>query len=381
LSALRKNALLISILVSILIGFGLGAILKVYLDDSNRDIALWFTLPGKLFIRALELLIVPVVFVGVTTATSSLSPKNNLRITLICFGLVLLTHVAATLVGLAGSLVLNVTSELQKPDKTSDTELAKKQKDAYDIVADILRNIIPKNIIKATTDQEITRYVSETDANGTVTYSRKVEYIDGSNILGILTFAILLGLASSVLEEKASLFREFFKSCNDVVIQVLRWLILFAPVGIASLIVDAVLDVSDLEESFKQIGLFTGLCVAALVVYGFGVLSLIIFVFTRQNPFKYYVYFVQPALLAFASTSGAVCIHESLEVCDKKIKMDPRLSKFTIPFYTALQADGQLYALLLSFNFVAAFISSNSFGSIEIQTQSQTPKKRGSIPL
>jgi Na+/H+-dicarboxylate symporter len=336
-SFLRKNALLVSILVAILIGFGIGILFRLVGDDPNQEVSRWFTLPGTLFIRALELLIVPVVFVGVVTATSSLSPKNNLRITLICVGLVLLTHVLATIIGLIGSLVLNAVSELEKPVSGNENT---KQKDVYDIIADILRNLIPKNIIKAATDQELTRYVANTNENGTVSYKATVEYVSGSNILGILTFAILLGLASSVLEEKAALFRDFFKSCNDVVILVLRWLILFAPLGIASLIVDAVIGVKDVTENVKQIGIFTGLCVAALLIYGLVVLSLLILAFTRQLPFKYYILFAQPALLAFASTSGAVCIHESLEVCDKKIKMDPRLSKFSIPFYTALQADG-----------------------------------------
>jgi Na+/H+-dicarboxylate symporter len=337
---LKKNFLLVSILVSILIGFAIGIGLKAGLNDGNQQVASWFKLPGQLFIRALELLIVPVVFVGVTAATSSLSPKNNLRITLICIGLVLLTHIAATLVGFIGSLILTSVSPAIPSYPNNGTGLSiEKQKDTFDIVADILRSLIPKNIIKATTNQEITKYYAQID-NKTISFIRKVEYIDGTNILGILTFSILIGLASSVLEEKAELFREFFKSCNEVLILALKWLILFAPVGIASLIIEAIFEVDDLGDAFKKIGLFSGICVASILFYGVVVLSLMLFLFVRENPFKYYLYFLEPALLAFASTSGAVCIHKSLEICDEKIKMDKRLSKFTIPFYTALQADG-----------------------------------------
>lgn len=338
----KNNSLLLAILLSIVVGFGVGLGMRAGLNSSESyKIVRWFTLPGKLFIRALELLVVPVILVGVTAATSSLSPKNNLRITLICVGLVLLTHVAATLVGLAGSLILVAIPSAKKIINNNATlsDIPEKQKDTYDIIADILYNLIPKNIVRSTTSQEITKYYGQI-VNGSVTYSRKTEYVDGSNILGILTFSILIGLASSVLEDKAKLFRDFFKSCNDVVILALRWLIMFAPIGIASLIIDAVFEVEDLAESFKQIGVFAALCVAALLFYGVFVLALIIFVLTRKNPFRYYYYFLEPALLAFASTSGAVCIHKSLEICDQKVKMDPRLSKFTIPFFTALQADG-----------------------------------------
>lgn len=80
-------------------------------------------------------------------------------------------------------------------------------------------------------------------------------------------FAVLLGFASSLLEKKAELFRELFKSTNEVVTLILRWLILMAPVGIACLIIDAVLGVDDLVESLKIIGLFAGVCTGTLIFY------------------------------------------------------------------------------------------------------------------
>ncbi len=194
-----------------------------------------------------------------------------------------------------------------------------KQKTTYDIIADILRSLVPKNIIKAATNQEITRYVLNENQT---TYKRTVQYIEGTNILGILVFALLIGLATSVLDEKAKLFRDFFKAANDVVILVLKWLILLAPIGIASLIIEAIIDIEDLGESFKRIGLFAGVCVAVLIFYGTFVLGLMVFVLTRKNPFKYYYYFLESMLLAFASTSGAVCIHKNLEICEHKVKSD-----------------------------------------------------------
>jgi Na+/H+-dicarboxylate symporter len=227
-----------------------------------------------------------------------------------------------------------------------------KQKTTYDIIADILRSLVPKNIIKAATNQEITKYVLNENQT---TYKRTVQYIEGTNILGILVFALLIGLATSVLDEKAKLFRDFFKAANDVVILVLKWLILLAPIGIASLIIEAIIDIEDLGESFKRIGLFAGVCVAVLIFYGTFVLGLMIFVLTRKNPFKYYYYFLESMLLAFASTSGAVCIHKNLEICEHKVKMDPRLSRFTIPFFTTIQADGSSIFIVMSCGFLATY--------------------------
>ncbi len=80
-------------------------------------------------------------------------------------------------------------------------------------------------------------------------------------------FAILLGLASSLLDKKAKLFRDFFVSANEVVTLILKWLIMMAPIGIASLIIDAVLSVEDLGESLKKIGLFAAICSVTLLFY------------------------------------------------------------------------------------------------------------------
>jgi Na+/H+-dicarboxylate symporter len=108
LAFLKNNILLILILLSIVIGFGIGIGIKN--SSLDKDDMLWFVLPGTLFIRSLEMLIVPVVFIGVVAATSSLSAKNNLKITLICVGLTFLTHILATICGLAGALIVNALS-------------------------------------------------------------------------------------------------------------------------------------------------------------------------------------------------------------------------------------------------------------------------------
>ncbi len=67
----------------------------------------------------------------------------------------------------------------------------------------------------------------------------------------------------------------------------------------------------------------------------------------RKNPLKMYFVFLEPMLLSFASTSGAVCISKSIDVCDN-LKMDKRISKFAIPFYTALQADGSAIFIVMA---------------------------------
>ena len=297
---IKKNQLLFYILLSLIVGFTIGLTLKQF--SNTESITIWLKLPGYLFIRCLELLILPVIFVGIVSSTSTFSAKKNIRITLICILFIFLTHLISVLTGLCGSLILIKLLNINKNNETltnttliiSTKLIDNHQKSIYDIISDILRNIIPKNIVKATTHQEITKL-------------NVVKYIDGTNLLGILFFAILIGLATSVLDDsKVKVFKQFFQSANEIFIQCLNWIILLSPVGICSLIIEAIDEIDSISDSFKKICLFVVICSGTLIFYGGFVLSALIFIVTRLNPFKYYLIFLEPALLAFASTSGAV---------------------------------------------------------------------------
>jgi Na+/H+-dicarboxylate symporter len=297
---IKKNQLLFYILLSLIVGFTIGLTLKQF--SNTESITIWLKLPGYLFIRCLELLILPVIFVGIISSTSTFSAKKNIRITLICILFIFLTHLISVLTGLCGSLILIKLLNINKNNETltnttliiSTKLIDSHQKSIYDIISDILRNIIPKNIVKATTHQEITKL-------------NVVNYIDGTNLLGILFFALLTGLATSVLDDsKVKVFKQFFQSANEIFIQCLNWIILLSPVGICSLIIEAIDEIDSISDSFKKIGLFVVICSGTLIFYGGFVLSALMFIFTRLNPFKYYLHFLEPALLAFASTSGAV---------------------------------------------------------------------------
>lgn len=101
---IRQNFLLICVMLSILIGFAMGFGLNAIKWKSNET-KLWFTLPGILFVRALECLIIPVVFVSITCATSSISAKSNRRLILVNLGIACVLHILSITTALFASLI------------------------------------------------------------------------------------------------------------------------------------------------------------------------------------------------------------------------------------------------------------------------------------
>lgn len=110
--------------------------------------------------------------------------------TSISIGFIFLSHILACLTALGGSFVLRKISNsshiLSHENDESIVNSAKYSKTTYDIITDILRNLIPRNLIKATTHQEITHYVP-TSFNSSI-FERKVEYIAGLSFLLFSTF-------------------------------------------------------------------------------------------------------------------------------------------------------------------------------------------------
>jgi Na+/H+-dicarboxylate symporter len=91
-----------------------------------------------------------------------------------------------------------------------------------------------------------------------------------------------------------------------------------------------------------------------LAFYFIIVTPVYLFVFLRTNPFKYYAHFIESGLLAAAAAAGAVCIPKNIEICDD-IGIDPRISRFAIPFSTTLQGDGSALFQVMSCVFLANF--------------------------
>jgi Na+/H+-dicarboxylate symporter len=368
-SLLKQNYMIISITIGMIIGFLVGLTLKLAKkatksEESSElsDVSLWFILPGQLFIRSLELLILPVIFFGVVKATSSFNIKSNARLSIACLIITLSSNIIASFIGLIGSMGFMLIYSSNNSRK-SDGKSIVSERSFYDIIADLLRNMIPTNIFKATLFQELTVYVNKTRTviiNGNESHVedylvRNIVDKPNSNVLGVLIFAILIGIAAGVIKEKGESFRIFIISINEVVITVLRWLISTAPIGIGSLIIKAVIEIKDLGQTFKEVWVFAGIVIVCSLFYSFCFQSALVFLFTRKNPFSIFPKLIEPLVLAFASTSGAVCMHKSMNICEEKLNISPTVARFSIPFFTTLKSDGSIMFITVATIFLAKY--------------------------
>lgn len=365
---LKSNYMLIAITIGIIVGFLVGLAFKLT-SNENSEVTLWFKLPGQLFIRSLQLLILPVIFFGVITSTSSFNIKSNAKMSISSLLIAILSIISASIIGFIGSLSfkLFINNNLTQNNATtlsvsSSSTSVNTDRSVYDIVSDFLRNLIPNNIIKATLYQELTQYTIENKTidgeEGFILNKKKqIAELPSTNLLGILLFSIIIGISAGILEEKGESFRSFVKAANQIFINILGWLIKFAPIGIGSLIIDAVIQIKDFGETFKQIWLFALVVILCCLFYSFCFQAFFVFFITKTNPFGYFIKFIEPIILAFASTSSAVCMSKSMEICEKNLKINESISRFSVPFFTTLKPDGSVIFITCSTIYLA--ISNN----------------------
>lgn len=366
--SLRRHLLFILTLSAVIVGFTLGFLLR--LVEPSSDALLWLGMPGELFLRLLKMMIIPLLVCSVIHSTASLDPKSNGKISVVAFTYILLTNVLGCLIAIALFYVIQPGSESPLVEGKRNLYEAVPQ----DIFADLLRNIIPDNMVEATFRQTQTKYSHEmveqipmvdnstrhnisSNQNSTIQMVQKlvksVGKTDGPNILGLIVACMFLGTAAGKMGKKAKPFLDFFAVSTEVVLQVLRWFLWMTPLGISSLIAASIAGTRDVTGTFSSLGLFVLTVTLGIVLHQALFLPLIFFLTTRRNPYTYFLSIGRAWLIGFAATSTAVAIPEMLNACENKNHIDKRVSRFVIPFCVTLNADGSALFITAAAMFIA----------------------------
>ncbi|KAK7090285.1 hypothetical protein V1264_010100 [Littorina saxatilis] len=365
----KENAVLLLTLLGVVLGFAIGfGVRELHPSD---DAIMWIGMPGELFLRMLNMLIVPLIVGSVISGTASLDPKSNGKMSLVAFVWILCTNTLACIL----AVILCVLIKPGRGGEVSDTEPPSSSFETQDIFADLLRNFIPSNVVEVGFRKAVTKYstVSEEVArnltNGTIitdtiqTRSKSNGKSDSVNVLGLIFICLTFGVAANRLGRRADIFVRFFTVLTEIVLLVLRWFFWTSPVGVASLIAKAIANIDDLGDSFSKLGMFVMVVVVGIVIFQLGVLSLLLFVITRRNPFLFHLTILRPYFIGFASTSTAVAIPEMMYCCEVKNKIDKRVARFAVPFSVTLSANGSAIFIVSAAIFIAEYIGQDPSAS------------------
>lgn len=355
---IKNNLMLILTFGGIIAGFALGFGIRE--TQPSKDVLMWIGIPGELFLRMLKLLILPLIVCSVISSSAALDPKANGKISAVSFAYIIITNILACILGVVLSIIMKPGVGGIMSTEIKETALIETQ----DIFVDLLRNIFPDNLIKATFSQAQTvntadiKDVVRNTTNGTVIdtvrlISKSAKEAGGTNVLGLIAVCTLIGIATSRLRSKTKVFIAFCAGGAEVFLQILRWFLWLTPIGISSLIAVSIASIKDIGPVFEQLGMFVATVTVGIVMQQLIILPLILFVLTRRNPYLFLISIIRPWMIGLATTSTAVAIPEMLNACEVKNKIDKRVSRFVIPFCVTLNADGSAFYISTAAVFIA----------------------------
>ena len=299
--------------VHILIAMGLaivaGAVLKgVVAPDSAFAINVIdgaFNAIGQIFIRSLQLLVIPLVFVSLVCGTSSLTDIAQLgRIGGKALGLYMLTTAAAITLAIVFALLFS-------PGKGVALEAGEFEVKASPSMWDVLINIMPKNPIEAMAE---------------------------GNMLQVILFSVLLGIAISQSGNAGKRLNEFFEDWNTVILKLVHILVMLAPYGVFCLLTRVVYQLG--LDAIAPLAKYFGTVLFALLIQLTVVYPTLVTVFARANPVPFLSKMKGAWVFAFSTASSNATLPITLAAVREKLVVSNRIASFSVPLGATINMDG-----------------------------------------
>ena len=299
-----------NILLGMFIGFIVGAALYYsnffpYAIKQFVEIYI-FNLGSSIFVNLLKLLIVPLVFFSLVSGISSLTNMTSLgNITFKTITLYLsTTAIAVSLSLIIGSIFKpgsGYSSNIAPPDKLPQGQ------GIYETVLDIF----PSNIIEAMANNQM---------------------------LAVVFFSILFGLALNKTNHLTNNFSESFEKLNTVFMQLVIMIISFAPIGVFCLIGKFM--IADGLDIFQEAFKYVALLIIVLIIHAFVTYSLILKIFTNLSLATFYRKMREVAIFAFSTSSSAATIPVTLKTVQDNLGVNKNVASFVIPVGATINMDG-----------------------------------------
>ena len=169
---------------------------------------------------------------------------------------------------------------------------------------------------------------------------------DNRNMLQIIFFAILFGIAMVMIPESKSLpTKVFFESVNEIILKIVDIIMIYSPIGVFALLAGVLVQVSEGDIGFA-FQILTGLGIYSLtVIIGLSIMIFIIYPYLIRRfakvKFKTFLRAISPAqLLAFSTSSSAATLPLTMERVEEELGVSKRVSSFVLPLGATINMDG-----------------------------------------
>lgn len=286
----------ISLVKRIIIGLIIGALLGVFAPTGIEIISLL----GTLFVSALKGVAPVLVFFLVISALANARAAGSMKTIVILY---MVSTFLAALTAVAASFLFPSTITLIDAAETAQAS----PQDIGEVLTALVMNIV----------------------------SNPVDALMNANYIGILAWAIVLGIAMRAASDNT---KQVFTNVSEAVSKVVRWVIACAPFGILGLVYTTVSENG--LEIFTEYGHLLLVLVGCMLFIAFIVNPLMVWVNIRKNPYPLVWRCVKESgLYAFFTRSSAANIPVNMELC-RKLGLNKDTYSVSIPLGATINMAG-----------------------------------------
>ncbi len=318
----------IILLVAIIVGSIIGIIFK--------EKATILSPLGDLFLNLLLVIIIPLIFLNITTAISKMKqPKRIGKIIGSVLLVFVITSVIAVLIGFASTYFIKLVN-------TEDGEKIK------------------ASLEEVTTTEETDSEDDMTIADRTVkllTVNDFSKLFSKDNIIALLVFSIIVGIAINMSGEKGEPFRKVLESANSIMGNIVKIIMYYAPIGLGCYMASFI---GTFGTSIAVGYLKTFLVYLAIaILYYFIMYSIYAVIAGGKKGFKAFWKHVIPATVtAMGTCSSAACIPINIE-STKKMGVSDDIAETTIPLGTSFHKDGSIIGSVFKIMFLVGLFGTS----------------------
>ncbi|KAK2717157.1 hypothetical protein QYM36_007328 [Artemia franciscana] len=354
---MRSNALTILSVLGVLSGGILAVILRYARDGryTQREIA-YVMFPGDLFLRMLKALIIPLIVSSLISAIGSLDLKMSGKIGARAVAYYMSTTCCAVVLGIILATSIR-PGKGGNVDEISRPTQGARPTTTPDLLMDLVRNLFPPNLIQACIAQYKTVLVPPTDeqflaamnaTEGPINktaiplseWRMKYEIEPSTNILGLVVFALVLGITLGKMGPKGKPLLDLFSCLSEAFMIITSWVIHLSPIGVLFLVTAQMLEMESFEVIVGQLGMYFLTVMLGLFTHGFIVLTSMYFLITKRMPFQFIGNMAEALATAFATSSSTATVPVALACLEDKNGIDPRVTRFVMPIGATINMDG-----------------------------------------
>ena len=305
-----------SLTVRVLVGMALGIAVGLLFNLAGLNVVGSFIneyivnglfhVVGTMFVNALKMLVVPLVFFSLICGVCGIGNIKMLgRVGSKAFGLYMLT----TAIAIATAIGIAALSGIGKGmNQVSDATFTGKESPP---LSQVLIDIVPNNPINAM-------------ANG--------------DMLPIIFFAILVAISMLLVGHKAKSFVEGAEIANEIMMKMVTIVMTIAPYAVFALIAKAVANLGmDLLASLAG---YVIVLVSALMLHLFVTLMIVLKVFSGLSPAMFIRKIRSAQIFAFSTASSNATIPVTMRTVTERFGVNNSVASFTVPFGATINMDG-----------------------------------------